>query len=288
MPTAQPPDDSIIRPVAAARILPGWAVTTVRIFLVVQGLIAAVVAVLSILLRIGTRFCYTDSYCELNDAVLGILAIMTLGFAAVAIAGAWWLRQNRLRGVVVFGVAAASLSGCAVTVVAMRASSSAAAGTAYYSLESFQFWAAWPLVVWPAVGVLVTILLSLLPGGVPSRIAGIAWPVACLLLSAFFLTYLLPADDIRIAGLHGMGLVTLPRSAGTILDSSGRQVITRGLDPMIYLSNGYGGYITSIRPGDYVVTEGCFTPPYKYSDARVNIHVDLGRVTLVTDRCASS
>jgi hypothetical protein len=213
---------------------------------------------------------------------------MTLGFAAVAIAGAWWVRRDRLRGVVAFGVAAASLSGCAVTVVTMRASSGAAAGTAYYSLEAFQFWAGWPLVVWPAVGVLVTLLLSLLSGGAPSRIAGIAWPVACVLLSAFSMTYLLPASDSRVAGLHGMGLVRMPQSAGTILDSSGRQIVTRGLDPMIYLSNGYGGYITTIRPGDYVVTELCYIPPDKYSDARVNIHVDLGRDTVVTDRCASS
>jgi hypothetical protein len=122
----------------------------------------------------------------------------------------------------------------------------------------------------------------------PSRIAGIAWPVACVLLTAFFLTYLLPADDIHVAGLHGMGVVRLPQTAGTILDSSGRHVITRGLDPMIYLSNGHGGYITTIRPGDYVVTEGCYIPPDKYSDAKVKIHVDLGRDTAVADRCASS
>ncbi|HEV3102904.1 MAG TPA: hypothetical protein VG426_11290 [Candidatus Dormibacteraeota bacterium] len=270
----------------APRTLPAWAVTTVRIFLAAQGLIAAPVAIIAILLRIATRYCYTDSYCELNDIVLGLLALMTLGFAAVAVAGAWWLRRDRFRGVVAFGVAAASTSGCAVTVVTMRASSAAAAGTAYYSLELFQFWAAWPLVIWPAVGVLVTILLILLLGGVASRIARTVWPVACLVLSAFFLTYLLPADDLRVARLHGLGLVTLPRSAGTIMDSSGRQVITRGLDPMIYLSNGL--YITNIWPGDYVVTEGCYTPPDKYSDATVSIHVDLGRDTLVTDRCASS
>jgi hypothetical protein len=272
--------------VAAPRTLPAWAVTTVRILLATQGLIAAPVAIIAILLRIATRYCYTDSFCELNDIVLGLLALLTLGFAAVAVAGAWWLRRDRFRGVVAFGLAAVSISGCAVTVVTMRASSAAAAGTAYHSLESFQLWAAWPLVVWLAVGVLITILLSGLSGGMPSRITGISWPVACLLLSAFFLTYLLPADDLRVAGLHGMGLVTLPRSAGTILDSSGRQVITRGLDPMIYLSNGH--YITNIWPGDYVVTEGCYIPPDKYSDARVNIHVDLGRDTLVTDRCASS
>ena len=77
-------------------------------------------------------------------------------------------------------------------------------------------------------------------------------------------------------------------TAGTILDSSGRQIVTRGRDPMIYLSNGNGGYIATIRPGDYVVTEGCYIPPDKYSDATVNIHVDLGRDTVVTDRCASS
>lgn len=244
-------------------------------------------AIIAILLRIATRYCYTDSFCELNDIVVGLLALMTLGFAAVAVAGALLLGRERMHGVVAFGVAAASVAGSAITLVTMRAGAGLATDSSIYSLESFQFWAAWPLVVWPAVAVLVTVLLTLLSGGVPSRIAGIAWPVACIILSAFFLTYLLPADDSRVAGLHGMGLVRMPRSAGTILDSSGRQVITRGLDPMIYLSNGYGEYITNIRPGDYVVTEGCYIPPDKYSDARVNIHVDLGRVTLVTDRCAS-
>jgi hypothetical protein len=260
---------------------------TVRIFLVAQGLVAAIVAVIAVLLRIATRYCYTDSFCELNDIAMGLLAILTLGFAAVAVAGALLLRRDRLHGVVAFGVAAASISGSAITLVTMRAGAGLSADTSLYSQESFQFWAAWPLVVWPAVGVLVTLLLSLLSDGAPSRIAGIAWAVACVVLTAFFLTYLLPADDSRVAGLHGMGLVTLPRSARTILDSNGRQVMTRGFDPMIYVSNGSGGYITTMRPGDYVVTEGCYIPPDKYSDAMVHIHVDVGRNTVVADRCAS-
>jgi hypothetical protein len=42
--------------VAAHRTLPAWAATTVRIFLVAQGLIAAPVAIIAIVLRIATRY----------------------------------------------------------------------------------------------------------------------------------------------------------------------------------------------------------------------------------------
>jgi hypothetical protein len=158
-----------------------------------------------------------------------------------------------------------------------------------YSAAAFQLWEAWPLVAWPAVAVVVTVLLDMVPGGT-SRVIGIIWTIACVLLSAFALTYLLPADDNRVAGLHGLGVVRLPQSAGMIFDMSGRTVVTRDLDPLIYVNSGYDGYVATLFAGDYTVDEHCFNAAGTTQTAplqRVGIHVVLGGVTIVPNLCPS-
>ena len=263
---------------------PQWAVRIVRILLAAQAVIAATVAALAPILHVLTRVCYPGSFCEFGDIFMAAAVLPTIVFAGLAILGARLLRRERLRGLIAFGLAAISIGGCAFTLAAMRLS--LALEGSQYSAVSYQFWAAWPLVVWPAVGVVVTLLLGLVSGRAAPRRIGIGWPVTCVVVSAFLLTYLLPATDEHVAGLHGMGVVRLPQSMGTIQDSGGHRLIVRDRDPIVFVNLGYGSYIVTMFPGDY--TEDCFDPNQsKYSSATAKIRVDLGRTTVAADGCKS-
>jgi hypothetical protein len=267
-------------------LLPQWAVRIVRILLAAQAVIAATVGALAAILHVLTRVCYPGSFCEFGDIFMAAAVLPTIVFAGLAILGARLLRRERLHGLIAFGLAAISIGGCAFTLAAMRLS--LALEGSQYSAVSYQFWAAWPLVVWPAVGVVVTLLLGLVSGRAAPRRIGIGWPATCVVVSAFLLTYLLPATDEHVAGLHGMGVVRLPQSMGTIQDSGGHRLIVRDRDPIVFVNLGNGGYIVTIFPGDYTVTEDCFDPNQsKYSSATAKIRVDLGRTTVATDGCKS-
>jgi hypothetical protein len=257
-------------------------VTTVRIFLVAQAVIAAAVAQLAPLLILPDQYCGRESFCELTNAALVVIEIPTMSFAVVALVSAWWLSRDRLRGVVAFGVAGAAIGGSAWTLANIRMSLGSA-----QSVDSYQFWAAWPLVIWPAVAIVVTLLLAFASHDVSSRIIGIGWPVACALVSLFALTYLLPANDVRVAGLHWMGVVIVPQRTAPIRDSNGRTIST---DQVIFVNAG-SAYVVTLNPGDYTVVESCV--PLLDSNgnsmqprgANVSIHVDPGVLTVVPNRC---
>jgi hypothetical protein len=257
-------------------------VTIVRAFLVAQAVIAAAVAQLAPLLILPGQSCGRESFCDVSNAALVVVEIPTMSFAVLALVGAWWLSRDRLRGVVAFGVAAVAVGGSAWTLANIRLSLGSA-----QSVDSYQLWAAWPLVIWPAIVIVVTLLLALAPHGVSSRVIGIVWPVACALVSLFALTYLLPATDVRVAGLHWMGVVRVPQATAPIRDSNGRTIST----DLVILVNAGSAYVVTLNPGDYTVVESC--SPLLDSNgnsmqprgANVSIHVDPGVLTVVPNRC---
>jgi hypothetical protein len=273
--------------------LPRWAVTTMRIFLGAEGFVATLIVQVATLLRVGfrtqTRSCGPESYCLLGDVLLAAVAIPTVLLAMAALIETIGGR-NRLRGVIVIRVALIAIALSGFMVATMRFSLDAEESR--LSNLSYQFWAAWPLVVWPGIGVVVTLLLGAVANREASRILGIAWPVASVLLTIFFLTFLLPATDARVAGLHWQGVVRLPKAMGVIRDSGGRAVVVRDGDPMVYVKD---GYVVTLSPGNYTVVESCTIfnidsngTQQDRPDANVRIHVDVGGVTVVPNRCPSS
>lgn len=257
----------------------------VRILLAAQGVISLVVAILAAWLHVQVnRNC--TYLCEIGDLFTVVLFVLTTGFALISLAAALWLRRAKLHGVVAFALPLVAIGGAALTLLFIR--STIVVST--YSWFSYQFWAARPLVVWPAAALVVTVVLGFVYSRRPSRAPGIVWPIACAVLSVFVLTYLLPADNNLVAGLHGMGVVRLPQSATWIYDTGGRAVLTRDVDPLIFVNGGYDGYIATIGPGDYSLTELCWnstgTSPLG-PDAHVPFHIDLGKVTVVPNRCPS-
>jgi hypothetical protein len=273
--------------------LPLWAVTTSRVFLGAGGVCAPPVVMVATGLRLAFRTqagsCGPESYCLLGDIILAAVAI-----PAVLVAMAAFIRtsvgQDRLRGIVIFGFALIAIAGGGFMLATMRFSLSAEESR--LSNFSFQFWAAWPLVVWPSIGVVVTLLLGSVSDRGGLRIIGIAWPSACVLLTIFFLTYLLPATDARVAGLHWQGVVKLPKAMGIIRDSGGRDVVVRDRDPMVYVKD---GYVVALSPGDYTVVENCTIVSTNPSgatqylpDINERIHVAVGQVTDAPNGCPPS
>jgi hypothetical protein len=270
------------------RLLPQWAVTTVRILLAAQGLIAIAVAGLAGALHVVTRYCDVENYCELGDLIVGAIALAAAGYGLFAFAAVRWLRHDRLRGIVALGLALATVGGSAVTALLMRSAATVPGST--YSADAFQLWSAWPLVVWPCVAVIVTLSLGMVFARKPSRLADVVWLVTCAVLSVFFLTYLLPADDSRVAGLHGLGVVRLPQTFDYVFETNGHVTVTRDADPMIIVDEGIGGYTLTLRPGDYSATESCWKTSAggeSSTEIHVPIHVDLGGETVVPNRCPS-
>jgi hypothetical protein len=269
------------------RLTPPWAVTMVRILLAAEGVIALVVAVvaawLSVQLNQGCTY-----LCEIGTIYTVAFYLLTTGFAVLSLVAALWLRGKRLHGVVAFALPLAMVGGTALTIYFIR--STIVVEGSRYSWFSYQFWAVWPLVAWPVLALIVTLILGFVYSRKPSRTAGIVWPIACAGLSVFFLTYLLPADNHLVAGLHGMGVLRLPQSASWIYDTRGHAVLTRDVDPLIFVNQGFDGYVATMRPGDSSVSELCWnltgTRPLA-PNAHVPIHVDLGAVTVVPNRCPS-
>jgi len=258
-----------------------------RILLAAQGVIGLVVAMVAAWLHVQVnRNC--TYLCEIGDLFAVAFYVATTTFAVISLVAALWLRREKLHGVIAFALPLVAIVGTALTILFIR--STIVVEGSPYTWFSYQLWATVPLVAWPVVALIVTLIPGFVYSGKRPRAAGFVWPVACVVFSVFFLTYLLPADNNLVAGLHGMGVLKLPQSASWIYDRSGRAVLTRDVDALIFVNGGYDGYIATIRPGDYSVTEFCWnstgTSPLA-PDAHVPIHVDLGGVTVVPNRCPS-
>jgi hypothetical protein len=270
----------------AYRPLATWAVALARLFLFVQAALAGVVVVVKLLLYFGSEIGRSpDEMQGLTDIVTVAINLAVGAWAIALIAGARQLSRKRLQPLVVLGVAFGELAGVAVTVLDMRPSLDMMVFS--YSVPSFQLWSAWPLVLWPAIVVVVTLVLGATSER-RSRVIGVAWIIACVLLSAFAVSYLLPAEDPTVAGLHGLGVVRMPTDAGWILDASGRIVQTRDADPMIYIDQGKGGEVTTVLIGAYRVREFCTDQNGRTTESTVAIDVRLGSPTVVPDRCPST
>ncbi len=256
-----------------------------RILLGGLGVSAAVVAVAEPLMYFESQVCNPENYCELSGAFVGGLSVSVMLFAIAALVAAWRLHREDLHGPVELAVALGAIAGATLTLFDMRPSPDMQISP--HSAAAFQLWEARPLVGWLGVAVVLTVLLRLMSGGA-LRAMVVIWPIACSILSLFALTYLLPADNSQVAGLHGLGVVRLPQSAGWIYDSSGRTVITRDDDPLIYMSQGREGYVATVFAGDYSVTELCTGPGGSTPLEKVGVHVVLGGVTNVPDRCPPS
>jgi len=276
--------------VAAYRPLATWAFVLIRLFLLAQAALAGVVVVVKLVLYFGSEIGRPpDEMQGLVDVMTVAVSLAVGAWAVASIAGARQLSRKRLRLLVVLGVALGELAGAAVTVADMRPSLNMMDSS--YSTASFELWSAWPLAVWPPIVVLVTLLLGATSGR-RSRVIGGAWIIACVVLSAFAVSYLLPADNSTVAGLHGLGVVRMPTDAGWIVDATGRTVQTRDLDPMIFIDRGRGGYVTTVLIGKYGVRELCVVQNGSSTqflpDRTVAIDVQLGTLTYVPDLCQST
>jgi hypothetical protein len=270
----------------AHRTLAAWVVALARIFLLAQAALAGVVVVVKLVLYFGSELGRSPGEMQgLTDDVTVGINLAVGAWAIASIAGARRLSAMRLQPLLVVGVAVAELAGVAVTTFDMRPSEDMML-VSTYSTASFQLWSAWPLVVWPAIAVVLTLVLGATSGR-RSRLIGRAWIVACVLLSAFAFSYLLPAEDLRVAGLHGLGVVRMPTTAGWILDASGGVVQTRDADPMIFIDESRGGYLTTVFTGAYIVRALCSDQNGRITEPTVAIDVRLGSLTIVPDRCPS-
>jgi hypothetical protein len=140
-------------------------------------------------------------------------------------------------------------------------------------------------MLWPSIGVILTLAAGTASVyGVWPRALRIGSPVAAALVSVYFVSYLLPATDARVAGLHGMGVVQVPPAAGILTRTDGQQTV-RDRDPFYSLNDG-SGYLVLVSPGDYSVEETCIKDFTVLGPAKVvGLHVALGSTNVVPDVC---
>jgi hypothetical protein len=262
-------------PAQTGRRFPMWAAAPLRIFLIAQGALLGISIPLSLVLFFLHLQCYTDSYCELTAAATIVLDAVTAATATGLVMAGLWLRRDPPRmliaPVVILLVVVGEVLGVLVilTVIGSNYQASAAA----YQLVSML-----PLVMWPGVGSIITVVVGLLSAwGIAPRFFQVAWPLAAVLLSAFALTYVLPATDVRVATLHGQGLAKLPEFVQGLSDS-------RGLPVLAVVQVDHGNEL-ALLPGDYTLLEGCIAHPT--TNIQVLFHVTWGQLTVVSDHCTA-
>jgi hypothetical protein len=129
----------------------------VRILLAAEGVISLVVAILAAWLHVQVnRNC--TYLCEIGDLFTVVFFVLTTGFALISLVAALWLRRAKLHGVIAFALPLVVIGGAALTLLFIRSTIVVEGST--YSWFSYQFWAARPIVVWPAGALLVTVVLG--------------------------------------------------------------------------------------------------------------------------------
>ena len=148
----------------------------------------------------------------------------------------------------------------------------------------YQFWYSLPVALWPGIAAIATLVVGLAAQriGAP-RVTFATWTVLVVAVSAYVMTYLLPATDPRVAALHEQGIVLLPAEAGWLTAASG-QTLVRDRDPMI--EHG-GGYEITLTAGRWTVTEMCVGALGSLSYRSADIDVRPGRATTVLGLCAT-
>ena len=264
------------------RALPSWATAMIRVFLAWEAAELVLVGLVALFFTWDwAQSCHFLCEFKLVFVIAGELA--TAGVALVALALAVWLRASRLGTWLVVLVIGCALVGAMLMLWDVGVT---VFEPSRYALYTFQFWAMRPIMLWPSVGAILTLALGLtsIYGAWP-RALRVGWPVACLILSLYFLSYLLPATDPRVAGLHGLGVVRLPGDAVAPGKYDGHRFVPY-MDPRLLLNGGYDGYLVIANPGDYAVSEYCVDGwrglgPPKVVDFRVA----LGTTTVVPDVC---
>jgi hypothetical protein len=278
------------RPVALGPVLPSWTTPILRILLLWEALEIAIVAIVSqVFFDDRMRNCHF--LCNIAVMVRTGSLIVSGCVAIAAVVLALFLSQRRLvtrgrlRAGLVALITACALAGAAVMLWDV-AEGTTREGSTYWAY-TFQFWATRPLMVAPGAGVVLTLGVAVgsLYGRAPRILRTACWPVVAVLLSVFFLSYLLPATDPRVAGVHGLGVARLPMATIWLTDKSGRTLQSeRG--PWQYVDRGYGGYVATVTPGDYSAHCICVKGTLILGPARsVPFHVSLGGMTDVPDPC---
>lgn len=146
----------------------------------------------------------------------------------------------------------------------------------------FQFWYALPVAFWPGIAAIATLAVGLAAQRIGGGVAAfVVWGVLAAAVSAYVLTYLLPATDPRVAAMHYQGIVVLPAEAGRLTPASG-QTLVRDRDPMIARG---GGYEITLPAGRWTVTEMCVNSLGSLSYRSADIDVRPGRTTTVPGLC---
>jgi hypothetical protein len=267
----------------ATPALPSWATTMVRIFLAWEALELVLVGLVAPLfyrdLAQSCRF-----WCELGAIYMVGGELVTIAVAIAAIALAVSLSARRVSPSLVAIVIGCALAGALIMLWDLLASTTVEGSR--YMAYTFQFWAARPLMLWPSIGVILGLAAGMIASyGVWPRALRVGAPVAAALLSLYFLSYLLPATDVRVAGLHGLGIVQLPPGAGILTKTDGQRIV-RDLDPFYFINNGSVGYLVLVSPGDYTVPEVCVQGFTVLGPAKaLDVHVALGATAVVPDVC---
>jgi hypothetical protein len=281
------------RPITLQPVLPSWTKPMLRILLLWEALEIAIVAIVGQVF-FDDRLRYCHFLCDVAVTIRTGSLIVSGCVAIAAVVLTLFLSQRRLvrRGRPRAGLVA-MITGCALAGAAVMLwdlAEGTTRGGSTYGAYTFQFWAARPLMVWPGAGVVLT--LGLAVGslyGRASRILRMAWwPVVAVLLGVFFLTYLLPATDPRVAGVHGLGVARLPQATVWLTDKAGTTLQSEQ-GPWLYVDGGYGGYVAIVTPGEYSAHYICVKGTHILGPVRsVPFHVSLGRVTDIPDPCPGS
>lgn len=288
--SGHPVVDGFMLPMAAEpqNLLPGrpsfpdWATTMVRIFLAWEGLELVLVGLVAIAFY-RDRMQGCAFFCEISAIFMVAGEIVTAALAVVAFRLAVSLSWERRRPLLVAIAIGCALAGGLIMLWDLLASTTVESSR--YMLYTFQFWMTRPLMLWPSIGVILTLAAGMgAKYGVWPRALRVGSPVAAALASLYFVTYLLPATDARVAGLHGLGIVQLPQAAGILTRTDGQRIV-RDLDPYYFIDHD-GGYLVLASPGDYTVAETCVEGFTVLGPAKVvDVHVGLGTTTVVADAC---
>jgi hypothetical protein len=243
-----------------------------------MGLSGLVVAAVGALLGIAVMGTCTSGHCLLQVEFGMLGEVITTLVAALALNLAWRLRRPSVTRALLVGGQCVAVAAGAVIIGGVWATTR----TNLLGGYEYQVAATLPLLLWPPL--CVSMLTAVVCIGNESRRLRNAALVTLTVATGYLLTFLAPATDPLSAGLHLHGVLHLPTRGGAVYKLTGGQALS-GDDPIDAVND---GYLVTLFPGDYLVTETCLNATGWTSlgpDAHVPVHVSLGATTYVRDAC---
>lgn len=259
---------------AAIMPLPDWARSMYRIWAAVQAVtLLIVVTTAGLFAFVRPPSC--SETCGLELEVKLFIATVTVGLAIGLFALA---RQPDMSWRLLPLYVGCSVSGIGVAWLNLVDAAGGDPAPAWV----YRSWYALPVALWPGIAAIATLVVGLAAQRIgATRVTFAAWTVLAVAVSAYVVTYLLPATDPRVAAWHDQGIVLLPSEAGWLTAASG-QTVVRDRDPMIERG---GGYEITLTAGRWTVNEMCVSPLGSLSYRSADIDVRPGRSTTVPGLC---